>query len=47
MTNKIAIGLGLTIILAIAVDFALNSGDVSLFLARATFDFTEWLAFWR
>lgn len=46
MTNSIAIGLGLFIIAAFAVNFAMG-WDGHIFLARKLADAIEWLAFWR
>ena len=47
MTNQIAIGLGLLILLAIGADLALAGGDGMLFLLKKFADLLEWLAFWR
>lgn len=47
MTNQIAIGLGILILVALGADFVLNDGDASLFLARKWLELLEWVAFWR
>ncbi|WP_204362765.1 hypothetical protein [Litorivita pollutaquae] len=47
MTNKIAIGLGLSILGLIALDHFLADGFNTLFLLRKLADLIEWLAFWR
>lgn len=47
MTDRIALGLGIVIIAAIAADLFANGGEVLLFLARKGFDFVEYLSFWR
>lgn len=47
MTNPIAIVLALIILGMFGLDFMLNAGVGSLFLAKKFMAFTEWLAFWR
>lgn len=47
MTNRIALGLGILIVLGIAGDVLLNDAAASLFTARRANDLVEWLAFWR
>lgn len=47
MTNPIAIALGLLIVGMFGLDFMVNGGVGSLFLAKKFMTFTEWLAFWR
>jgi hypothetical protein len=47
MTNKIALGLGLLIVAAFAVDAYAFGGEMPVFLGRKLFEFLEWLAFWR
>lgn len=47
MTNTIAVGLGLTLIAGLTVDYALNNGQTALFLGRAFVRLVEWTAFWR
>ena len=47
MTNRIALGLGLLIAAALAVDARLNGAQATLFLARKLLDLVEWMAFWR
>lgn len=47
MTNKIAIWLGLLLVLAVVADFLLFGGDNLLFLAKKLFELLDWVAFWR
>lgn len=47
MSNRIAIVLGLIIVVAVACDADLTGGQYSLFLLRKFSDFLEWIAFWR
>lgn len=47
MTNQIAIGLGLLLIVGFGLDAALYDGANLLFLMRKLSDLVEWLAFWR
>ena len=47
MTNKIAIWLGLLLVLAVVADLLLFSGDNLLFLAKKLFELLDWVAFWR
>lgn len=47
MTNQIAIGLGLLIVVGLGLDAALYDGAASLFLLRKLAELIEWLAFWR
>ncbi len=47
MTDRIALGLGLLIVLAIGLDIILNDGTALLFLMRKFADFLEFLSFWR
>lgn len=46
MTNRIALWLGILVIVAIAADLWTGTGAV-LFLLRKLEGFTEYLAFWR
>lgn len=46
MTDRIALALGIAIVGLIALDFAANDGEASLFLARKLFSFIGFLAFW-
>lgn len=46
MTDRIALALGIAIVGLIALDFAANGGEASLFLARKLFSFIGFLAFW-
>lgn len=47
MTNTIALGLGILILIALGLDFGLNHGEASLFLARKLLDLIRLIAFWR
>ncbi len=47
MTNRLALVLGVLIVLALAVDVLVNDSVALLFLLRKFFDFVEWAAFWR
>jgi hypothetical protein len=47
MTNQIAIGLGLLLIVGVGLDVALYDGASFLFVMRKLAALIEWLAFWR
>ncbi|WP_417254174.1 hypothetical protein [Celeribacter sp.] len=47
MTNPIAVGLAIVILIALALDFGINAGAGSLFLAREFIRLIHWVAFWR
>jgi hypothetical protein len=47
VTDRIALGLGLLLLTAIAADIVLNGGQAMLFLLVKFTDMIEWLAFWR
>jgi hypothetical protein len=47
MTNKIALGLGLLLLLVATVDVMLNGTQDLIFLSKKLFELIEWLAFWR
>ena len=47
MTNKIAIGLGLFVFAAFAVDAYVFDGEMPVFLGKKIFEFLDWIAFWR
>ncbi|MCC1493354.1 hypothetical protein [Cognatishimia sp. F0-27] len=47
MTNRLAIILGLLILGALALDYALFEMRNTMFLARKFFVLLDWLAFWR
>ncbi len=47
MTNKIALWLGVVIVIALALDYMLWGMDGLIFLFRKFEDITEWMAFWR
>ena len=47
MTNKIALGLGLVILAALALDIILYGADTLVFLGKKFADLLQWVAFWR
>ncbi|KUJ86233.1 glyceraldehyde-3-phosphate dehydrogenase [Ruegeria marisrubri] len=47
MTNRIAIWLGVLILGAILLDYALFGTEHLLFLGKKLYEFLDWLAFWR
>lgn len=47
MTNQIAIGLGILILIALGLDFGLQGGEGTLFLFRKLLELIHWIAFWR
>lgn len=47
MTNKIAIGLGLFILAAFAMDYLLFGGTMPVFLGQRILELSEYIAFWR
>lgn len=47
MTDRIALGLGFAVLLAIGLDVALNDSSALLFLMRKFVDLLEYLSFWR
>lgn len=47
MTNKIALGLGLTLLALIGVDLFFYGPQNLVFLGKKLFELIEWLAFWR
>jgi len=47
MTNSIAIVLGLVILGALALDYAMFGFDHLIFLAKKMLALIEWMAFWR
>ncbi|SOC14145.1 hypothetical protein SAMN05877809_10780 [Rhodobacter sp. JA431] len=47
MTNQIAIGLAVLVVLFFGVDAMMLHGSASLFLAKEMMKLTEWMAFWR
>ncbi len=46
MTNKIALGLGLIIVVFLVLNFIFG-WDAHIFLGRKMIELTDWLAFWR
>ncbi|MBV1896983.1 MAG: hypothetical protein KUG70_11025 [Rhodobacteraceae bacterium] len=47
MTNKIALGLGLLLLVLLAVDVLFYGTQNLVFLGKKLFELIEWLAFWR
>ncbi|MCE8536150.1 hypothetical protein KBY27_01645 [Ruegeria pomeroyi] len=47
MTNQISIWLGVILLGAAMLDFAMFGTEHMLFLGKKLFDLLEWLAFWR
>jgi len=47
MTDRIAIVLGIVLVLAILADVFWLGGDTLLFLSRKMLELIEWMAFWR
>lgn len=47
MTDRIALGLGITLLALIGLDLLFNSGSALLFLMRRFADLVEYLSFWR
>lgn len=47
MTDRIALALGLVILLGIGADLVLNEARALMFLLVKFADMIEWLAFWR
>lgn len=47
MTNKIAVGLTILILVLLGLDFGVNGGNGTLFMGRKFLDLLHWVAFWR
>lgn len=47
VSNRVAIGLGLGLLLAVGADLGLNHGAGVVFLLRKFADFVDYLTFWR
>jgi hypothetical protein len=47
MTNSLAIGIAVALVLALGLDQYLYDGTASLFAARKFAEMIEWVAFWR
>ncbi|CUI62057.1 hypothetical protein [Cognatishimia activa] len=47
MTNSLAIGIGLVLVLALGADQYWLDGQAALFTARKFSELVEWIAFWR
>ncbi|WP_199178502.1 hypothetical protein [Acidimangrovimonas sediminis] len=47
MTDRLALILGLLLVLMFGADFLFNHGDATLFLARKLTELVDYLEFWR
>lgn len=47
MTNRIALYLGLAILIAIGASYSMSGTENFLFLAKKFLALIEWVAFWR
>ncbi|MES0861267.1 hypothetical protein ABLN87_02800 [Ruegeria sp. SCPT10] len=47
MTNQLAIWLGLLLLGAVILDYALVGPEHLVFLSKKLYAFLDWLAFWR
>lgn len=47
MTNSIAIGIAIALVLSIVADQVWLDGEAALFAARKFAELVEWVAFWR
>ena len=47
MTNRIALSLGLFVLVFLTVDTLFNDSQNLVFLGKKLFELIEWLAFWR
>lgn len=47
MTNRLAILLGIFLIIVVVVDVVLYGTDHLLFLSKKFLELIEWIAFWR
>jgi hypothetical protein len=47
MTNRIALGLGLGILVLLTIDLVMYGSQHMVFLGRKLFELIEWMAFWR
>jgi len=47
VTNRLAVLLGIFILIAVAVDVVLNGTENLLFLSKKFLELIEWIAFWR
>jgi hypothetical protein len=47
LTNRIALWIGLVLLVAIIADLSLNSGAALNFLARKFLHMIDWVVFWR
>ncbi len=47
MTDRIALGLGLLILVAVGIDLFAFGTEHMIFLGKRIYELIEWLAFWR
>ena len=47
MTNQIAVGLGLVLVILLSLDIGANGGTGTMFLSRRFLDLLQLIAFWR
>jgi len=47
MTNRIALVMGLLILIIVILDLAFHGPDNFIFLGKRLFELIEWIAFWR
>lgn len=47
MTDRIALGLGLVILLAIGIDVMFYGTEHLIFLGQKFYELLDWVAFWR
>ena len=47
MTDRLALGLGIFLVLAIGVDLLLFGTEHLIFLGKKLAELIEWIAFWR
>jgi hypothetical protein len=47
MTDRIALSLGLLIVVALGLDLYFFGSDHMVFLGKRIYELIEWLAFWR
>lgn len=47
MTDRLAVILGLLLILLFGADFAFNGGNITLFLAKKFMGLLDYVEFWR
>ena len=47
MTNRIALVMGLLILIVVILDLAFHGLDNFIFLGKRLYELIEWIAFWR